>query len=540
MDAPSRLPAGLIDLATSAPFSRTGLRLEPATRTLQGPATALVIEPRVMQVLLALANAEGLVVSREALLRAGWGEVVVGDDALHRAVAGARRALREGGVPGWTIDTIARVGYRLRQEAGAAEPDADAATLAAPSPSPAASRPTPRPEAAPAAGPAAVPRRRWVLFLGGGATAAALASWGVVSWQAGQRRAQAALLAEQGLQALRLASPRSNQRAVELLARAAGLQPKDAVVWGQLALARRAVADAVAPEALGGALQAVDEAIGRALSLDPRQPDALCARAQLVPAFGQWVRAEAAFREVLQAVPSHLPSLDSLSFMLAGAGVIAEHDPMRLKTIEGDPLHAGYNFRSIFSHWMNGRIGAADQAGERGLELWPGHLPTWLARLGLLAYTGRADRALALLEGAASSLPSPVVARMRRVWPALVSGQPKERAAARAGLLAGLASGGPLLAVTVTLDLAALGEVDTALDVTEAYLLERGALQAGTSWRPGQPLHVDVRRRLTNHLFLPVCAAMRAHPRFGGFMRQAGLEDFWRSTGRTPDHLRTG
>ena len=534
MDAPFHPPRGLIDLATCPPLHRPGLRLEPSSRTLHGPVIALVIEPRVMQVLLALAAAEGRVVSREGLLQAGWGGVVVGDDAIHRAVAGARRALREADAPGWTIDTIARVGYRMRQD-GVAAPSS---SLADPP-----NTPPPLLDAAPVAAevrPAEAPRRRGVLALGGAAAAAALAGWGVVSWQARQRRSEALARVEQARQALRLASPPSNQRAVQLLGQAAELQPDDSAIWGLLALARRAAADAAPPEALGAALDAVGAAIARTLSLDPRQPDALCARAQLVPVFGQWARAETALREVLQVAPGHLPSLDSLGLTLSGAGIIAEHYPLRLKTIEGDPLHAGYNFRSIFSHWMNGRVAAADQAGERGLELWPDHLPTWLARLGLLAYTGRADRALARLDGAASTLPPPLLAQMRRAWPALASGRAQDRAAARDAILAGLARGGPLLAVTATLDLAALGEVDTALDVTEAYLLERGALQAGTTWKPGQPLHVDVRRRLTNHLFLPVCAPLRAHPRFAGFMRQTGLEAFWAATGRTPEHLRAG
>jgi hypothetical protein len=52
-----------------------------------------------------------------------------------------------------------------------------------------------------------------------------------------------------------------------------------------------------------------------------------------------------------------------------------------------------------------------------------------------------------------------------------------------------------------------------ALDVTEACVLERGPVVAGTSCRQGQPLHIDVRRRMKNYLFLPVmapCAKPRA------------------------------
>jgi DNA-binding winged helix-turn-helix (wHTH) protein/tetratricopeptide (TPR) repeat protein len=541
MDSPSRPEARPIELATHAAVHRPGLRLEPSTRTLHGEAAAVVIEPRVMQLLLALADAEGRVVAREALLQAGWGAVVVSDDALHRAVAGARRALRDAGASAWTIDSIARVGYRLRhgtELAGAAV--GDLSSGAGPSTATPPTAPPASPEAAPTAWPLAKPARRRWLALGSGLVAAAgLASAGVISWRARQQREAASALVARARQALREASPPAHQRAAQLLEQAAGLQPADAAVWGLLALARRAAADAVAPDALGAALDAAGAAISRALALDPHQPDALCARAQLVPTFGQWGRAEAALRTVLDRSLGHLPSLDSLALLLSGAGIMAEHYPIRLRTTEGDPLHAGYNFRSVYSHWMNGRLAAADQAAERGLELWPGHLASWLARTSLLAFTGRAERALAMLDTpTASRVPPPLVAQLRLTWTALASGQASHRAAARAGVLAGLSRGGPLLAVSATIDLTALGDVETALQIAEAYLLERGTVPAGTSWRPGQTLHVDVRRRFTNHLFLPVCEPLRAHPRFAGLMREAGLEAFWSASGRTPEHLR--
>jgi hypothetical protein len=79
--------------------------------------------------------------------------------------------------------------------------------------------------------------------------------------------------------------------------------------------------------------------------------------------------------------------------------------------------------------------------------------------------------------------------------------------------------------------LAALGAPDRALDATEAFLLERGPVMAGTAWRPGQQLHNDVRRRFTNYLFTPVMDDVRSLPRFVAIARDIGLEEYWAKSG---------
>jgi hypothetical protein len=189
---------------------------------------------------------------------------------------------------------------------------------------------------------------------------------------------------------------------------------------------------------------------------------------------------------------------------------------------------------------MNGQVAAADRAGERGLELWPRHLPTWLARQALFKYTGRVDRAQAMLSSADSSpaLPPWLKNVLDTVARALATGTTVDRAVARDTILQSLGVGGPLAAIGAALDLAALGDTALALDVTEGFLLERGPLIAGTAWQPGQALHHDVRHRFTNHLFLPVTAALRAHPRFAVIMQDVGMAAHWQRSGRQPDYLK--
>lgn len=83
------------------------------------------------------------------------------------------------------------------------------------------------------------------------------------------------------------------------------------------------------------------------------------------------------------------------------------------------------------------------------------------------------------------------------------------------------------------------------MDLSEAFLLERGSPIAGTSWRPGEPLHNarhdalhnDLRHRTTNFLLLRVAAGVRDHPRFPALVRDIGLLAYRQRSGRWPDHL---
>ena len=78
------------------------------------------IEPKSMEVLIALATRAGEVVSREALLREVWPGVVVGDEALTQSIIKLRRALGDNPRQPSYIETISKRGYRLIAPVGAA------------------------------------------------------------------------------------------------------------------------------------------------------------------------------------------------------------------------------------------------------------------------------------------------------------------------------------------------------------------------------------------------------------------------------------
>src|SRR3982750_4531860 len=100
------------DLAAREDFTLGGVIVSPSTRALRGPDGTEDIEPRVMQVLVVLAEAAGQVVTRETLFNRCWGGVYVGDDSLNRAVAAVRRAVETVGGR-FQVETIPRTGYRL-------------------------------------------------------------------------------------------------------------------------------------------------------------------------------------------------------------------------------------------------------------------------------------------------------------------------------------------------------------------------------------------------------------------------------------------
>src|SRR5438067_4529148 len=125
-------PADSIDLAHSPDFSLGGITVRPSSREIECRSGREILEPRVMQVLVALAEAGGAVVSRDDLVRRCWDGRSVGEDAINRCIAKLRRIAESGDTHSFAIDTIPRVGYRLllSEPAAVAPPFAISATMA--------------------------------------------------------------------------------------------------------------------------------------------------------------------------------------------------------------------------------------------------------------------------------------------------------------------------------------------------------------------------------------------------------------------------
>ena len=87
--------------------------VEPALDALQRGGETVRLEPKAMELLVALASRPGEVVSREELLSTVWPGVVVGDEALSQAVTKLRKALGDDVRSPTYIETISKRGYRL-------------------------------------------------------------------------------------------------------------------------------------------------------------------------------------------------------------------------------------------------------------------------------------------------------------------------------------------------------------------------------------------------------------------------------------------
>jgi tetratricopeptide (TPR) repeat protein len=108
-----------IDLALEPPFSLGSLEARPATLEVIHARGREQLEPRIMQVLTALARRRGEVVSRDELTATCWNGRIVGDDSINRCIFRLRKLAEA--VGGFAIETVPRVGFRLT-ELGAGRP----------------------------------------------------------------------------------------------------------------------------------------------------------------------------------------------------------------------------------------------------------------------------------------------------------------------------------------------------------------------------------------------------------------------------------
>ncbi|WP_300530107.1 winged helix-turn-helix domain-containing protein [Maricaulis sp.] len=94
-------------------FQLEDIRVEPGNGRLIRDGESIEIEPKVMALLVVLAEAGGEAVSREAIGEKVWPGVTVNEDALSRAVWKLRRALGDEARDAKFVVTVPKRGYRL-------------------------------------------------------------------------------------------------------------------------------------------------------------------------------------------------------------------------------------------------------------------------------------------------------------------------------------------------------------------------------------------------------------------------------------------
>ncbi len=94
MNDPAAIALGRrIDLTREPDVVIGGVVIQPTACEVTAGDRRVRLQPRVMEVLVALARAGGQPMSREALLSVCWGDVTVGEDALNRCIQRASPAV---------------------------------------------------------------------------------------------------------------------------------------------------------------------------------------------------------------------------------------------------------------------------------------------------------------------------------------------------------------------------------------------------------------------------------------------------------------
>ncbi|WP_185976801.1 winged helix-turn-helix domain-containing protein [Catenovulum sediminis] len=87
--------------------------VEPHTRSLKNQDTEYKLPPNIMETLAILAQNYGQVVSKETLHQHVWGNTIVSDDSISKAIAELRRYLNDSAKEPKYIETVTKKGYRL-------------------------------------------------------------------------------------------------------------------------------------------------------------------------------------------------------------------------------------------------------------------------------------------------------------------------------------------------------------------------------------------------------------------------------------------
>ena len=87
--------------------------VEPQLNTITGAGKTAHVEPKVMQVLVCLAEHAGHVLPKEKLIQTVWADTFVTDDVLTRSISELRKVFEDDAKESRVIQTIPRRGYRL-------------------------------------------------------------------------------------------------------------------------------------------------------------------------------------------------------------------------------------------------------------------------------------------------------------------------------------------------------------------------------------------------------------------------------------------
>jgi DNA-binding winged helix-turn-helix (wHTH) protein/tetratricopeptide (TPR) repeat protein len=493
-----------ITLSREQPFRIGDAEFSPATREVLFDGRTSIVEPRVMQLLVALHRANGAVVSKDDLTALCWERRVVGEDAINRVVSRLRAVAEKLAGGQFRIETITKVGYRLVPAKEAPK----AVSLTAPNDQ-------------------RLSRR--AAILGGMAAAAAVGGGG--GWVFLSRRdsmpPEARRLYTEARSPFFQNTPEQAANTIGKLRQAVQIAPNNADIWGLLGFAYVLLAAKSLPSERGELYARGYAAARRALSIDPGQPDALAAFIRGTAQYRNWDAYERKCREALRLHPDHDILNILFSDLLMNVGRLEEGLKYAEVASSAAPDVPSLYWQRCVMLWNLGRLDEADALLSRAFSLWPRNASVWLLRMYYLMYNGHAAEAAAMIANGADrpeGIPDWYNEALASQANSLVS---NNASAVRATIKKWdtIAVRNPELSYRAAIFAGFNGDDDSAFRMLEVYYFSRRESALADS--------ADHDRQ-TYFLFDRPIAGIRRDPRFGALTRRIGLSDYWARTNSRP------
>jgi DNA-binding winged helix-turn-helix (wHTH) protein/Tfp pilus assembly protein PilF len=325
------------------------------------------VEPRVMDVLVHLAEHAEQIVAKEELIEHVWKGRYVTDDVLTVTIYALRKALGDDARRPRYVETVSRRGYRL----------------IAPVKSEVAKR---RRYPWPAVAAAAV----LTLFATG-------AMWMVTAGRSAKYvpSAEAREAYVKGRYFIDQRSIRWWRQALEQFERAVALDPRDPAAHAGLADTYTAMSDfgvASPAEMRPRAMQAAE----RALDLDPRSAEGLAAlgRAQLLFDW-DFSAAERSLARAVARDPDYMPAYQAIAWLESARGRYAEAVTAARRALQLDPVNTARYNELAWVLALGGRHADARREIDRALQLNPQSFETHLMKGWTYELAGQPDAAFA-------------------------------------------------------------------------------------------------------------------------------------------------
>jgi DNA-binding winged helix-turn-helix (wHTH) protein len=478
-------------LSREGPFRIGDAQFRPPTREVLLDGHTSVVEPRVMQLLVALHRADGAVVSKDDLAALCWERRIVGEDAINRVVSRLRAVAEKQAGGQFRIETITKVGYRL---------------VPAKEPAKASASTTPKGQ---------LLSRRSAVFGGVVAAAAAAASAGWILSRRDSMPPEARRLYMEARSPFFQNTPEQTANTIGKLRQAVEIAPNNADIWGLLGFAYVLLATKSAPAERGELFARGFSAARRALSIDPDQPDALAAFIRGTAQYGNWEVYERKCRAALNWHPNHDLLNIMMSDLLMNVGRLEEGLRYAEVASRAVPDVPPLYWQRCVMLWNLGRLDEADALLSRAISLWPRNATIWFLHLYYLMYNGHASEAAAKIANAADrpeGIPDWYSDALGSQAGSLASGS---ASAVRATIekCDAIAVRDPVFSYRAAIFAGFVGDNDSAFRMLDAY------------YRALAPSDRD-----TYFLFNRPIARIRRDPRFAALTRQIGLDSYWART----------